>query len=207
MAQTGRLITVEGVEGVGKSTAMDYLKQLLRDHQISFQKTREPGGPPIAEAIRSLLLRHHEQAMLPDTEALLMFASRAQNIAEVIRPALARGEWVISDRFVDASFAYQGGGREVGEARIQQLSDWVLGDLKVDRVLLLDASPEVCLARMANRKQKDRIEKEDAVFFERTRAAYLARAAAHPDRFRVIRADVSLEKVQAQLADALGDLF
>ena len=191
----GLFISVEGIEGVGKSTVIEYIKQQLDKLQLAYALTREPGGTPIAEDVRTILLKHHEEVMSADTELLLMFAGRAQNIASIIRPALARGEWVLSDRFTDASFAYQGGGRGVEMQHIDELASWVQGDLIPDLVLLLDTDVEVGLARVQSRGAKDRIEQEGVEFFERARAVYLQRAHAEPKRYTVIDASRPAEEV------------
>lgn len=196
-------ISIEGIEGVGKSTAFAFLQQLLLANKVPLVLTREPGGTPIAEAIRSVLLGHHTETMCADTELLLMFAGRAQNISKIIRPALERGEWVLSDRFTDASFAYQGGGREISTHHIAELAEWVLQGLKPDLTFLLDAPVEVGLARVESRGAKDRIEIEGIDFFQRVRDAYLERARDDPERFCVIDATQSIEAVQQQLQQAI----
>lgn len=206
MTHRGYFITIEGIEGVGKSTALTFLQSELEAAHIDFVTTREPGGTPIAEDIRRVLLAKHDEIMCPDTELLLMFAGRAQNIAQVIIPALQRGQWVISDRFTDASFAYQGGGRGVPLKHITELAQWVQGDLAPDLTLLLDAPVEVGLARIQSRGAKDRIETEGDVFFERVREMYLERAQAFPDRIKVIHADQPIESVQAQIRSVLQPL-
>ncbi|MHA7840717.1 MAG: dTMP kinase [Gammaproteobacteria bacterium] len=192
-------ITVEGIEGVGKSTAVATLAHLLQTQGRTVCVTREPGGTPIAEIIRNVLLDNHTEPMAIDTELLLMFAGRAQHIASVIQPALARGEWVLSDRFTDASYAYQGGGRHIADYRIAALEQWVQGDLRPDVTVLLDASEELALGRAKKRSDPDRIEQETLSFFSHVREKYLARAQAEPERFYRIDASVSLEAVQEQL--------
>lgn len=203
MKKKGCLITIEGVEGVGKSTALLFIETQLKTAGIEFVLTREPGGTKIAEAIRQVLLHREDENMLPETELLLMFAARMQHISEVIQPALEAGKWVISDRFVDASFAYQGGGRGISMERIETLADWVQGDCQPDLTLLLDAPVNVGLARMMQRGAKDRIEKETKAFFERVRATYLKRAKLMPERFAVISADQKLPEVQAQITKVI----
>lgn len=204
MINKGRLITIEGVEGVGKSTALLFIETQLKKANIDFVLTREPGGTKIAEAIRKVLLHHEDENMLPETELFLMFAARVQHIAEVVKPALLAGKWVISDRFIDASFAYQGGGRGISMERIEVLADWVQGDCQPDLTLLLDAPVSVGLARMMQRGAKDRIEKETTAFFERVRSVYLKRAQLMPDRFAVIKADQKLPQVQAQITSVIN---
>ena len=169
--------------------------------------TREPGGTAIGEAIRHILLQQDNTVMSPDTELLLMFAARAQHIAEVIKPALDSGKTVISDRFTDASFAYQGGGRGIDPQRLQMLSDWIQGDLTPDLTLLLDAPIEIGLKRIHERGKKDRIEHENVAFFERVRQVYLDRAKKNPKRFVVIRADQALEKVKSDIHMALSKII
>ena len=202
-----KFITIEGIEGAGKSTVVHYIKQRLDEAGISFVTTREPGGTPIAEDIREVLLKDREEIMSPDTELLLFFAGRAQNISQVIRPALQRGQWVLSDRFTDASFAYQGSGRGVPLRHVRELADWVQADLKIDLTLLLDVPVEIGLERLKSRKAKDRIENEGNEFFERARERYLIRAEKYPERFRIIDASLSPEAVQAQIASVLDPLI
>lgn len=196
----GLFITVEGIEGAGKSTAVRAIEKYLKSNEIDYVSTREPGGTEIAESIRQLLLQHYfEEPMAEDTELLLMFASRAQHIAQMIRPALKAGKIVVCDRFTDASFAYQGGGRGISKTHIQQLADWVQGDLKPDLTILLDIHPKTGLKRAAKRSKPDRIEREEIKFFERVRKAYLDLAKNEPDRFRVIDASQPIEKIKTEL--------
>lgn len=203
MNKKGFFISIEGVEGVGKSTAMDFLRQQLDMAEIQYVQTREPGGTPIAEEIRQVLLSSYNEIMHPDTELLLMFAARAQNIAHVIMPALQRGHWIISDRFTDASFAYQGAGRGVSARHITELASWVQGDLCPDLTLLLDTPVNVGFSRIQKRGVKDRIENEGEEFFERVRQCYLERAQQYPERIRIIKADQPLKNVQQQILDVL----
>ncbi len=200
-------ISLEGVEGVGKSTAKDFIASEFKNKKIDFILTREPGGTHIAEAIRHIVLHHEGEDLLPETELLLVFAARAQHINTVIKPALDAGKSVISDRFVDASFAYQGGGRQIAMDRLDYLNNWIVGKTKPDLTLLLDAPVEVGLERLKSRGKKDRIEKEDIEFFERVRDTYLARAAAEPNRFVIIQADQSLEKVEVAIRASLSRLW
>lgn len=199
----GRFITVEGTEGVGKSTNINFLCQLLKDKGIEIVLTREPGGTPLAEELRELLLTPREERVSQDTELLLMFAARAQHIENVIRPALARGAWVISDRFTDATFAYQGGGRGVEVESIRMLESLVQHGLHPDLTLLLDLDVEVGLQRASARSTPDRFEQEKVDFFGKVRAAYLERAKNEPNRFAVIDASCAIEAVQSQISAAV----
>jgi dTMP kinase len=201
----GLFITMEGIEGVGKSTNLEFVYRHLCDRDKEVVMTREPGGTDLGEKIRTLLLDHRNQDIANDTELLLMFAARAQHIAEVIEPTLAQGKWVLCDRFTDATYAYQGGGRGIDMGRIAQLEQWVQGALRPDITILLDAPVEVGLARAAKRKQEaDRFEREKQEFFERVRSAYLALAAQHPSRYRVIDAAQTLYQVKMQLENLLA---
>lgn len=199
---SGLFITLEGPEGAGKSTNRDYLARRLRDQGLSVLLTREPGGTPLAERIRELLLAPSDEKMDADTELLLVFAARAQHLAEVIRPALARGEVVLCDRFTDATYAYQGGGRGLCVERIATLEQFVQGGLQPDMTLLFDLPVEVGLSRAAARGRLDRFEQEGLGFFEAVRQAYLGRASADPQRYRLIDAAQPLAQVQQSL-DAL----
>ena len=201
----GRFITVEGTEGVGKSTNIDYLCNLLKKEGIEVVLTREPGGTPLAEELRSLLLTPREENVSEDTELLLMFAARAQHIENVIRPALERGAWVISDRFTDATFAYQGGGRGVSMEHIETLERLVQHGLHPDLTFLLDLPVEIGLQRASARSAPDRFEQEKLNFFEKVRAAYLMRAENEPERFAVIDASRDLESVQEQILTAVKE--
>ncbi len=195
----GKFITVEGAEGVGKSTQIQQLKSTLESCGISLRMTREPGGTPLAEEIRELLLVKREESMCERAELLLVFAARAQHIAQVIEPALAQGQWVICDRFTDATFAYQGGGRGLDRQLIAMLEQQVQGELRPDHSLLLDAPVEVGLARAGARAELDRFERENIAFFERVRAVYLQRAKAEPERFSVVDASLDIEQVSASV--------
>ncbi len=197
----GLFITLEGVDGAGKSSHMDWLVERFRAHGRVVRQTREPGGTPLGERLREIVLH---QAMHPETEALVMFAARREHIEQVIRPALAAGEVLISDRFTDASFAYQCGGRGLPEARLEALEQWVHGDLQPDLTLLFDVPTEIAAVRLANAREPDRFEREQGAFHARVRAAYLRRAASHPQRIRVIDGSRTLDEVRAQLAVILG---
>lgn len=199
----GQLITVEGIEGAGKSTAIQCITDYYQAQQRSVVLTREPGGTEVAEEIRQILLRHHQESILPKTELLLMFASRSQHIEHVIRPALAAGKVVISDRFTDSSYAYQGGGRGVSHDDIQVLAEMIQTDLEVNLTLLLDVDPALGMQRAAQTGQADRIESEQQQFFTRVREAYLKRAQAYQQRFQVINAEQSFEQVKRDIIEVL----
>jgi dTMP kinase len=199
---TGRLITLEGGEGAGKSTVMDAVRERLASRGIDVVVTREPGGTVLGEAVRELVLDPSRRNLSAESELLLMFAARAQLVRELIRPALDAGQWVLSDRFTDASYAYQGAGRGQPEARIADLERWAAG-ITPDLTLLLDLPIAQGLARAGGRGKSDRIELESNDFFERVRAAYRARAAAEPRRFRVIDATRSIEDVRAAACRAI----
>lgn len=203
---TGLFITLEGPEGAGKSTNRDYLAAQLRAAGRDVVLTREPGGTPLAERIREVLLAPSDEAMDADAELLLMFAARAQHIARVIRPALQRGVVVICDRFTDATYAYQGGGRGLPEARIATLEAFVQQGLQPDLTLVFDLPVEIGLARATARGRLDRFEQEGRAFFEAVRSAYLARAATDPQRYRIVDAAQPLADVQRAL-DALVPLM
>lgn len=203
----GKFITVEGIEGTGKTTAMRFIQRWLEQHQLSFIQTREPGGTLIAEQIRQLFLKKQAEIMHADTEALLVFAARAQHLQEVIWPALQEGRWVICDRFTDASYAYQGGGRGMAMEQISILENWVQGAFRPDAIILLDAPVEICLQRTTQRGALDRIEVEQNAFFERARAAYLARAAADPTRYKLVDAAKSFDEVEQQIAVIMSQLL
>nr|WP_163502837.1 dTMP kinase [Halomonas socia] len=209
MQQRGRFITLEGGEGVGKTTNMAWVCDWLSARGIEVVRSREPGGTPRAEAIRELLLDPaSDEPLDDDAELLLVFAARAQHLARVIRPALARGAWVVCDRFTDATFAYQGGGRVLPAARIAALEDFVQGQLRPDLTLLLDMPVAAARQRLATRgSQPDRFEQEREAFFSRVREAYLARAAQAPERIAVIDAAGTLDAVQAQLGERLAALL
>jgi len=204
---TGLFITLEGPEGAGKSTNREYLAQRLRDHGLDVVLTREPGGTPLAERIRELLLTPADEPMNSDTELLLVFAARAQHLAQVIRPALARGAVVLCDRFTDATYAYQGGGRGLAYQRIEQLEQFVQGEMRPDLTLIFDLPVAIGLSRAAARGRLDRFEQEGLEFFEAVRNAYLERARQKPQRYRVIDAGQSLTSVQADLDGILPEIL
>jgi dTMP kinase len=194
----GKFITLEGMDGAGKSTHIPRIIQLLESRGLEVISTREPGGTALGEKLRELLLN---EAMHPETETLLMFAARREHIASVIEPALARGKWVLSDRFTDATYAYQCGGRGVQAGKMIALEQWVQGDLQPDATLLFDVPVEVSVARLASARTPDKFERESADFFTKIRNAYLQRASANPARFRVINSNQVLEAVQANVKE------
>ncbi len=203
MSGRALFITVEGGEGVGKSTNIAVVEDWLRDRGIDYRLTREPGGTELAEAIRGILLEPRQEPMAPMTELLLVFAARAQHLREVIEPALEAGQWVICDRFTDATYAYQGGGRNLPQGWIAELENLVQGQRRPDLTLLLDAPVDVGMARAGSRGELDRFEQERFDFFERVRSTYLARAGAEPERFRVVDTDRSLDAIADELRELL----
>ncbi len=196
----GRFITFEGIDGAGKTTHIDWMASLLRARGKTVRVTREPGGTQIGERLRELLL---QEQMNADTESLLMFAARQEHLAQVILPAIESGEWVVCDRFTDATMAYQGGGRGISLERLAVLEKWVHGDLQPDLTLLFDIPVEKALERLDQARPRDRFEQEQMAFFERVRAAYLQRQAAFPRRVRLVRADESVLSVRQQLEEIL----
>ena len=206
MMQQGRarFISFEGIDGAGKSTHIGFVADFLKARGIAALCTREPGGTALGEQLRQLLLH---QTMHLETETLLMFASRREHLAEVIAPALARGDWVISDRFSDASFAYQGGGRGLDRHKLETLEQWVHPDLQPDLTLLFDVPPSVARTRLDATRDLDKFEREQSDFFCATRAEYLRRAAEFPQRFRIIDATRSIAEIQVQLTGVLTPLL
>ena len=202
---SGRFVTVDGGEGAGKSTQMESIREYLERRGYRVVMTREPGGTSLGEEIRALLLGHREWGMTLAAETLLMFAARAEHLERVIRPALATGCWVLCDRFTDATYAYQGGGRGLPLERIAVLEEWVQGTLRPDLTLLLDLPVATGLARAGRRSMADRFEREDVDFFERVRAMYLERAAHEPDRCRVVDASQSVKAVRAEVETMLAE--
>lgn len=205
MMSHARFITLEGLDGAGKSTHLTFIRQWLQQQDIEAVFTREPGGTPLGEKLREILLDIDTEATL-DTETLLMFASRQELISTVIRPQLAAGHWVVSDRFTDATFAYQGGGRGVPAERIAVLEHWVQQGLQPDLTILLDVPLEVARERMSGTRLPDRFEQEREDFHQRVRQMYLARAQANPQRFLVLDANQPLEALQQRIAAALAAL-
>jgi len=195
----GQFITVEGIEGVGKTTNIEFIQQRLLAAGKDVVVTREPGGTPLGEAIRGLLLDPEYTGMDSSCELQLMFAARAEHLARVIRPALDKGQWVLCDRFTDATYAYQGGGRGIDTGVIARLEELVQGDFRPDLTLLLDVPVEIGLARASERGKLDRFEQEKVEFFERVRQAYLGMARQHATRYRIVDASQPLEQVQKQL--------
>ncbi|QEI12470.1 dTMP kinase [Cellvibrio japonicus] len=205
--QSGKFLTMEGTEGVGKSTNLAFVRAWLEARGIELIVTREPGGTPLAEEIRNLLLAKRTEPVDETAELLLVFAARAQHLAQVIKPALARGAWVLSDRFTDATYAYQGGGRGLSLAIIEQLENLVQQQLRPDLTLVLDIDVQKGLERASQRAELDRFESESLAFFERVRAAYHSRAAMAPERYTLIDAGQSLERVQQDIAARLEQLI
>ena len=195
----GKFITVEGIEGVGKSTNVSHLTKAIEARGHAVISTREPGGTPMAERIREMLIEHGDEPMSDVAELLLMFASRSLHVNNVIVPALASGTWVVCDRFVDASRAYQGGGRGLPMEDFDQIARLVLGDLKPDVTILLDAPVEIGMSRADKRGARDRFETERAAFFERVRECYLGLAASEPERFVVVDATADIDTVRSNI--------
>ena len=194
---TGKFVTLEGIDGAGKSSFVGWIERRLRTHGNDVVVTREPGGTPVGEELRRLVLTAEID---PVSEALLVFAARKEHLAHVIVPALKRGAWVVCDRFTDATFAYQGAGRGVDSERLAMLEDWVQAGLQPDCTLLFDLPVAVAQARSAGARAPDRFESEQHAFFERVRQGYLARAARDPGRFRIVDASAAMTQIEAQLA-------
>jgi dTMP kinase len=205
---TGKFITIEGIEGAGKSTQLTFIENYLADRNQPLVVTREPGGTKLGEQIRELLLTPRSEGMAVDTELLLMFAARAEHIEQVIKPALKRNEWVLSDRFTDATFAYQGGGRGISQQRITEIANWTLKGLQPDLTLLFDLPVEVGQQRVLSRNQGvDRFEQEKIDFFQRIKECYLERAQQEPHRINVIDANKSIKEIQNHLTILLDRLL
>lgn len=203
MGLTGKFINFEGIDGAGKSTHIQFVADLLQSHGKMVVQTREPGGTALGESLRQLLL---QDKMHLETEALLMFAARRENIAQVIQPALERGDWVICDRFSDSSFAYQGGGRHLAIEKLDALEQWVHPNLQPDLTLLFDVPIEVARLRLNATRDLDKFEREQASFFNNTRNEYLRRAAAFPQRFRIIDSTKSIAEIRAELSHLISAL-
>lgn len=201
-----KFITLDGIDGAGKSTNLNTIRLWFEQHQLPVLFTREPGGTAVGEALRQILLDPHTEVNAR-TETLLMFAARQQHLDSVIKPALAAGTHVVSDRFTDATFAYQGGGRDIPLSDIAVLENWVQQGLHPDLTLLLDIPLTIAQQRLAQNEHPDRFEQLDSDFFERTRQTYLNRAASAPERYRVIRSDQPLTDVAAQISHSLSQLF
>lgn len=195
----GKFITLEGIEGVGKTTNRTYIRNLLEQTGKPCVETREPGGTPLGEALREMLLEHKHEGMSSDAELLMMFAARAEHLHKVILPALAAGKNVLCDRFTEATYAYQGGGRGINDKKIAELENWVQGELRPDLTIILDAPVATGRERAGQRSAPDRIEKEQNDFFERVRATYLELARHYPQRIAVVDASVEIAKVQDQI--------
>lgn len=203
----GKFITIEGTEGVGKSTNIAFIQQYLADQGVSLLTTREPGGTPLAEQIRELLLENRDEKMDEATELLLVFAARSQHLQSVILPALKAGQWVLCDRFTDATYAYQGGGRGLDTSLINLLEQKIQGEIRPDLTLLLDIDVKVGLERAGRRGELDRFENEQLSFFEKVRTAYLKRANDNPARYSVIDAEQPLNHVQDHIKQQLNQFL
>lgn len=201
----GLFITLEGIEGVGKTSNLQFIQEQLQSAGHDCVVTREPGGTPLGESLRGLLLSHSDDQMCDDAELLMMFAARAEHLNKVILPALEAGKTVLCDRFTEATYAYQGGGRQLDTDKIAKLEDLVQGDLRPDLTVVLDAPVEIGRARAGRRSEPDRIEKEQDGFFQRVRQAYLDMAKQYPHRIAVVDASLPLEQVQVQISNMLVD--
>ncbi len=201
---TGKFITIEGIEGAGKSTCMSVAAAEIEKRGIPLMKTREPGGTELGEALRELLLGHRHHGMADDAELLLMFAARAEHLQRKILPSLQHGQWVLCDRFTDATYAYQGSGRGLDDRRIAALENWVQGDLRPDLTIVMDLPVELGMQRAGSRSAPDRFESEAYDFFEKVRQGYLDIATAQPQRVRVIDASRTLDQVAEDIAITIG---
>ena len=206
-AKKGLFITLEGAEGSGKTTNVEVVAQLLDDHAIPYQLTREPGGTKLGESLRAVLLNPDTGEMAPESELLLMFTARLEHVRQVIQPALDRGEWVICDRFTDSSYAYQGGGRGLAFAKIEMLEKWCLGDFKPDITLLFEVALEVAMQRVVKRGQLDRFEDQENAFFERVNKAFFSLAKNNASRYRIIDGNKTIEQVKQQVITTLEPLI
>ena len=203
----GLFLVLEGGEGVGKSTNLEFIQHYLQQRHVAFQTSREPGGTELAEKIRQLILDKHQEPVADMTELLLVFAARAQHLQQKILPVLAQGEWMVCDRFTDATYAYQGGGRQLNKKVIAELEQLVQGDIRPDCVIVLDAAVEVGRARAVARAELDRMESEAESFHQRVRETYLARAAERPENYALVDASQDLESVQRDIASVLERLI
>lgn len=203
----GKFITVEGIEGVGKTTNIDFIRKKIDAAGFGCEVTREPGGTPMAEEIRNTLLNNRTEFVCEETELLLMFASRAQHLKQFILPKLSHGDWIVCDRFTDATYAYQGYGRGQSLANIALLENMVQSTFRPDCTILLDAPVEIGLQRAKKRGELDRFEKENIAFFSRVRDGYLELAAKNPHRYRIVDATVAIEEVQRQLSHVIDGLI
>ena len=203
----GQFITIEGLEGAGKTTQAEALCSWLEAKQIDYIRTREPGGTEVAESIRELVLAHHEEPIDPTTELLLVFAARKQHVENLIKPALAAGKWVVSDRFTDATYAYQGGGRQLNLPQIRQLEQLVLGGFQPDLTLWFDCGAEIGLSRARQRGALDRIENQAIEFFQRCQQGYLQRYEQNPQRFLKLNANQIIDKVTADMLSLLEQWY
>ncbi len=203
----GKFITLEGGEGVGKTTNIVFVQEYLESHGIAVLRTREPGGTQMAEEIRNLLLKKRDEDISNEAELLMMFAARAQHINRVIRPALSKGKWVVCDRFTEATYAYQGGGRNLDVSVISWLENLIQGDFRPDLTLLLDAPVDVGMKRANDRAELDRFESEKIDFFNRVRAAYLELAKLHSDRILIVNANQGLSMVKRDIQNAIDGLL
>lgn len=205
--QPGKLITLEGIEGVGKSSNLRFIAEFLEKKGKDILITREPGGTPLAEDLRKILLTEYQEQTQPETELLILYAGRYQHVECVIKPALNKGRWILCDRFNDATFAYQGAGRNISLEKIHQLDEWTLGTFAPSFTLILDAPVEVALKRIQTNRQLDRFEKEKSEFFERIRQAYLNRARRHPERYHIVDASRTLSEVQVSIGTLLNEFM
>jgi dTMP kinase len=204
--ESAKFITLEGMEGAGKSTNLAYICEYFDQQKIKYRVTREPGGTEVAEKIRDVLLNHYDEPLHPMCELLLIFAARAQHLEQVIKPALANGKWVLSDRFTDATYAYQGEGRQLGGDKVELLERFVQAELKPDLTIILDVPVELSAQRVRQRGELDRFEVEQGAFFQRVRDAYHQRVASDENRYRLIDASQTLPNVQADLQIVLDNL-
>ncbi|MBN9287468.1 MAG: dTMP kinase [Gammaproteobacteria bacterium 39-13] len=205
--QKGKFITIEGIEGVGKSSNVNLIADLIQKAGNQVVVTREPGGTPIAEAIRKVLLAEYDEEIFGQTELLLLYAARIQHVEHVIKPALAEGKWVVCDRFVDATYAYQGAGRGIPIEKIDSLHQWALGDFVPDCTIILDASPEIAFERIKKNRDLDRFEKEKIFFFQRIRQQYLQIAGRDKQRYRIVDASRPLKDVQDIIRGIIVNIF